>query len=123
MAVSLLRFLCRAGANDDGMARPKYLHICTCHYNHGMTFLSLRARSVLATLGKMAVSLIILLTAFWGALALWYQLSGGTAAQAIGALLWAALGVASITLWWTRGDARVLLPYAAGLSCCSCGGA
>ena len=79
-----------------------------------MTFLSLRARSVLATLGKMAVSLILLLTALWGALALWYQLSGGTAAQAIGALLWGALGVASIALWWTRGDARVLLPYAAG---------
>lgn len=79
-----------------------------------MTFLSLRARSVLATLGKMAVSLILLLTALWGALALWYQLSGGTAAQAIGALLWGALGVASVVLWWTRGDVRVLLPYAAG---------
>ena len=79
-----------------------------------MTFLSYRARSVLGTLGKMAVSLILLLTALWGALALWYQLSGGTAAQAIGALLWGALGVASVVLWWTRGDARALLPYAAG---------
>ena len=100
--------------SQDRPARPKYLHIFTCPYNCGMTFLSHRARSVLGTLGKMAVSLILLLTALWGALALWYQLSGGTAAQAIGALLWGALGVASVVLWWTRGDARALLPYAAG---------
>lgn len=100
----------------DRLARPKYLLIFTSSYNHGMTFLSHRASSVLGTVGKMAVTLIILLTALWGALALWYQLSGGAAAQGIGALLWGALGVASVVLWWLRGDARVLLPYAAGFA-------
>ncbi len=81
-----------------------------------MTSLSHRARCVLGSIGKMAVSLMLLLTALWGALALWYQLSGGMAAQAIGALLWGALGVASVVLWWTRGEVRVLLPYAAGFA-------
>ena len=50
------------------MLRPVSRHLpertCSraCPYNCAMTFLSLRARSVLATLGKMAVSLILLLT-------------------------------------------------------------
>ena len=79
-----------------------------------MTFLSSRAGHVLATFGKLAASLVILLSALWGALALWYQLAGGVAAQTIGAVLWAALGIGSIALWWTRGSARALLPYAGG---------
>lgn len=79
-----------------------------------MTFLSPRARSVLATIGKLAASLVILLSALWGALALWYQLAGGVVVQTIGAALWAALGIGSIALWWTRGGARALLPYAGG---------
>ena len=79
-----------------------------------MTFLSPRARSVLATIGKLAASLLILLTAVWGALALWYQLAGGMAAQTVGAVLWAALGIGSIALWWGRGSARALLPYVGG---------
>ena len=88
--------------------------ILACLYNPGMTFLSPRAASVLATIGKLAASLLILLSALWGALALWYQLAGGVAAQTIGAVLWAALGIGSIALWWTRGSARALLPYAGG---------
>ncbi len=79
-----------------------------------MTFLSPRASAVLATVGKLAASLVILLTAIWGALALWYQLAGGVAAQTIGAVLWVALGIGSIALWWARGGARALLPYAGG---------
>src|SRR5450830_170748 len=67
-----------------------------------MTFLSDRASAVLRTIGKAAASFIILLTALWGALALWYHLGGGAAAQTIGALLWAGLGVASVMLvWWS----------------------
>lgn len=93
---------------------PEYTSRRACPYNCSMTFLSHRARSVLGTIGKMAATLIIVLTALWGALALWYQLTGGVAAQAIGALLWGALGVASVALWWMRGSARALLPYAAG---------
>ena len=79
-----------------------------------MTFLSPRARSVLATICKLTASLLVLLTALWGALALWYQLAGGVAAQTVGAVLWAALGIGSIALWWARGSARALLPYAGG---------
>ena len=79
-----------------------------------MTFLSDRASAVLRTIGKAAASFIILLTALWGALALWYHLGGGAAAQTIGALLWAGLGVASVVLWWQHRGASVLLPYAGG---------
>jgi len=79
-----------------------------------MTFLSDRASAVLRTIGKAAASFIILLTALWGALALWYHLGGGAAAQTIGALLWAGLGVASVVLWWQHRGASVLLPYVGG---------
>lgn len=83
-------------------------------YNRCMTFLSHRTISILGVLGKLAASLIIVLSAAWGALALWYHLHGGAAAQTIGALLWAVLGIGSVALWWLRGSARALLPYGVG---------
>ncbi|CDG83870.1 Lnb N-terminal periplasmic domain-containing protein [Janthinobacterium agaricidamnosum] len=64
--------------------------------------------------GRVLGSLLVLLSAAWGALALWYHLAGGLAAQSIGAVLWAALGIGSVLLWWQRGSARALLPYGAG---------
>ena len=79
-----------------------------------MTFLSHRTVSILGVLGKLAASLMIVLSAAWGALALWYHLHGGAAAQTIGALLWAVLGIGSVALWWLRGSARALLPYGVG---------
>lgn len=77
---------------------------------------ALLSRTWLVIGARVVGTLIVLLSAAWAALALWYQLAGGVAAQGIGAALWGGLGVASVGLWWWRGTARVLLPYAAGFA-------
>ena len=59
-------------------------------------------------------ALVALVSGAWGALALWYQLPGGTALRTLGAMLWAALVLALFALailrrtWWPLGGYALL---------------
>lgn len=61
-------------------------------------------------------SLLVLAGAVWGAFALWYQVPAGTALKGIVAGLWAAFGLAAITLMWRGQARRGLLFYAVGFA-------
>lgn len=70
-----------------------------------MNKFSLMLRSVLGAL----VAVVVFLTGAWGALALWYQLPGGSVGRALGSVVWALLVVALIALAISR---RSLWPLA-----------
>ncbi len=62
-------------------------------------------RGCLAIAGRVIFSLVLVLTALWGCLALAYRVPGGELAQGAAALAWAALCLyAAVALW--RGRAR-----------------
>ncbi len=50
--------------------------------------------------GNLLVSLLIVLPAAWGGVALWYRLPGGHAVKTLGMLLWAAIGIAAVGCLW-----------------------
>src|SRR5471030_2702360 len=56
-------------------------------------------------------SMVLLTMLAWGGFALWYQAPGGAAGRTCAIVLWAALGIATLALWWRRRNARVLLPW------------
>ncbi|MGN6382643.1 MAG: Lnb N-terminal periplasmic domain-containing protein [Dyella sp.] len=70
-----------------------------------MNKFSLMLRSVLGALG----AVVVFLTGAWGALALWYQLPGGSVGRALGSVVWALLVVALVALAISR---RSLWPLA-----------
>ncbi|SCX65458.1 DUF4105 domain-containing protein [Variovorax sp. EL159] len=66
--------------------------------------------------GRLSASLLVLLTALWACLALWYQLPGPPAVKIGAAILWAGFGLAAIALLWRGRAARALLSYAVGFA-------
>jgi len=70
-----------------------------------MNKFSLMLRSVLGAL----VAVVVFLSGAWGALALWYQLPGGSVSRALGSVVWALLVVALVALTISR---RSLWPLA-----------
>ncbi|MGN6738989.1 Lnb N-terminal periplasmic domain-containing protein [Dyella sp.] len=70
-----------------------------------MNKFSLMLRSVLGAL----VAVVVFLSGAWGALALWYQLPGGSVGRALGSVVWALLVVALVALAISR---RSLWPLA-----------
>ena len=70
-----------------------------------MNRFSLMLRSVLGAL----VGVVVFLSGAWGALALWYQLPGGSVGRTLGSVVWALLVVALVALAISR---RSLWPLA-----------
>lgn len=70
-----------------------------------MNKFSLMLRSVLGAL----VGVVVFLSGAWGALALWYQLPGGSVGRTLGSVVWALLVVALVALAISR---RSLWPLA-----------
>ncbi|WP_296001512.1 DUF4105 domain-containing protein [Rugamonas sp.] len=68
-------------------------------------------KTTVYTVFKALASLLLLLMTAWGGFALWYHVAGGAAVREEVVLLWAALGIATLALWWRRRSARVLLPW------------
>ncbi|CAN5418468.1 DUF4105 domain-containing protein [soil metagenome] len=68
-------------------------------------------RKFLSVAGRVAVSLVILVSAMWACLALWYQLPVGPVPKIAAGVLWALCGLAAIVLLWRGRAARALLSY------------
>lgn len=66
--------------------------------------------------GRLSASLLVLLSALWACLALWYQLPVPSALKIAAAVLWAGFGLAAIALLWRGRAARALLSYAVGFA-------
>lgn len=73
-------------------------------------------RILLRFSGRLAVSLVILLSAAWACAALWYQLPAAHFAKIAAAVLWGGFGLAAIVLLWRGKAARPLLSYAVGFA-------
>ena len=71
-------------------------------------------RTLALFLGRAAASLLVLLSALWACLALWYQLPATPALKIAAAVLWVGFGLAAIALLWRGKAARALLSYAVG---------
>ncbi|QNK66988.1 DUF4105 domain-containing protein [Variovorax sp. PAMC26660] len=66
--------------------------------------------------GRLSASLLVLLSALWACLALWYQLPVPSALKIAAAVLWAGFGLVAIALLWRGRAARALLSYAVGFA-------
>ncbi|MEZ2293541.1 DUF4105 domain-containing protein [Variovorax sp. RCC_210] len=73
-------------------------------------------RTLLRVIGRLAVSLAVLLSALWACLALWYQLPGPAAVKIGAGVLWALFALAAIALMWRGRAARALLSYMVGFA-------
>jgi hypothetical protein len=73
-------------------------------------------RTLLRVTGRLALSLVILLTALWACLALWYQLPGPAAVKIGAGALWALFALAAIALLWRGRAGRAVLSYAVGFA-------
>ena len=67
-------------------------------------------------LGRFAASLVVLLSAMWACMALWYQLPGPSFVKIGAGVLWAGFGLAAIALLWRGKAARALLSYVVGFA-------
>ncbi len=67
---------------------------------------------ILSVASRVVASLVVLISAAWACLALWYQLPVGPPLKIAAGLLWAAGGLAAIVLQWRGRAARALLCYA-----------
>jgi hypothetical protein len=63
------------------------------------------------------ITLIVGITAAWGAFALWYQLPGGPAARAVGATFWVAFSFTVLLALWNRRIAQGLWAFSAAFAC------
>lgn len=73
-------------------------------------------RTLLRVTGRLAVSFLVLLTALWACLALWYQLPGPAPVKIGAGVLWALLALAAIALLWRGRGPRALLSYTVGFA-------
>lgn len=73
-------------------------------------------RILLQFSGRLAVSLVILLSAAWACAALWYQLPAPALLKIAAAVLWGGFGLAAIVLLWRGKATRPLLSYAVGFA-------
>ncbi|MFS2055110.1 hypothetical protein ACEN8K_40650, partial [Variovorax sp. CT11-76] len=71
---------------------------------------------MLRIVGRVAASLVLLLSTGWACLALWYQLPVGETGKVAAAVLWSGFGLAALVLLWRGRAARALLSYAAGFA-------
>jgi len=55
---------------------------------------------VIAAMGL--ATTILVLTALWGVLALWYQVPGGTAGKSLAIALWVLIGGVALVMFWTH---------------------
>ena len=73
-------------------------------------------RTLLRIVGRVAASLVLLLSTGWACLALWYQLPVGETGKVLAAVLWSGFGLAALVLLWRGRAARALLSYAVGFA-------
>jgi hypothetical protein len=73
-------------------------------------------RTLLRVTGRLALSLVVLLTALWACLALWYQLPGPAAVKIGAGALWAVFALAAIVLLCRGRAERAVLSYAVGFA-------
>jgi len=58
---------------------------------------------------RLLATLVVAVSALWGGMALWYQVSAGSALRSLSAALWAAFSFAVLLALW-RGWAELGLP-------------
>lgn len=72
-------------------------------------------RTPLATTGLVATSVLVLISAGWVSMALWFQLPMATAARLLGAVLWSAMATLVVFVMWQRNSGVAVVSYAAAL--------
>ncbi|MBU1360431.1 MAG: DUF4105 domain-containing protein [Gammaproteobacteria bacterium] len=73
-------------------------------------------RSILLTLGCVAVSVVVLVSALWACLGFWFQLQLPSAGKIAAGVLWAAFALAAIVLLWRGRGPVSLVVYALGFT-------